>query len=329
MDTPDLTARPFTSSLPDDAFFLVRSVLTRALATSSLPIVDRIMTHTLSLLESEFVEAVVLRMDACRRALNLPRLVEGPRRTAAAREVKATMVVYTNVLDVAAQYTDRLLADLHSEAFLTQYFDTKAEEHDASSALANAQDMVSRLGLLTLKLRSALQFELDELYVTLIEPRVQLLVAELVQTMAYDLTESTYAQAKSADAVALKLRTAWPGILPGYRDQLTETNYALLFARVLDAVLAPWEAAVLQCRFTELGALRFDEDVRALLESCAMQTPWGVRDKFVRLQQIAYILTREAEEEHDPGAYEAGTALGFSWQLSPAEVETVHALRHG
>lgn len=330
LDTPDLSARPITSSLPDDLFFMLRTIFTRTLSASSLELAERVVTQALALLETEFVEIVVLRMDGCRRALNVPRLVDGPRRAAAVREVKATMIVYLNVLDVSAAYTERILADLHQESFLMQYFDASLPDRadpdvSATSELSLAQDIVSRIGSLTPKLRSALQFETEELYTTLVEPRVQALLHEMLHDLSYDLDEAAYARAEDADAVAARLRAGWESVLPGYREQLTEPNYALLFGHVLDAILAPWEGAVMHMRFSELGALRFDKDLRSMLAFFAAQTPWGVRDKFAKLQQVAYVLNRDDDDEGD--IYEAGASLGISWQLSPSEVQQVRALR--
>lgn len=326
LDTADLSARPMSSSLPDDLFFMLRTIFTRTLSTSSIPVLERITAQALSLLETEFVEIVVLRMDSCRRALNVPRLVDGPRRTAAAREVKTTMIVYLNMLDVSAAYADRMLTDLRDEAFLTQYFNDMPSQEDpdvsATSDLALAQDVVSRFGSLAPKLRSALQFEMEELYTTLVMPRVQTLLTEITQELSYELDEAAYAKAEDADRIAKQLQAHWDTVLPGYREQLTESNYSLLFAQTLDAILEPWETAVLQMRFTELGALRFDKDVRAMLNFFAAQVPWGVRDKFARLQQIAFVLNKDDDDD----VYEAGAALGISWQLTPSEVQQVRAL---
>lgn len=47
----------------------------------------------------------------------------------------------------------------------------------------------------------------------------------------------------------------------------------------------------------QLGALRFDKDLREVIAFLADQAPWGVRDKFARLQQIAYVLNADEGNE--------------------------------
>ena len=47
-------------------------------------------------------------------------------------------------------------------------------------------------------------------------------------------------------------------------------------------------------RFTELGAIRFERDVRSIANYLTTQTTFGgVRDKFTRLQQIATVLNMD------------------------------------
>lgn len=323
LDTPDVQSLPYASSLPDDMFFALRTVLSRTLSTSSVDVAERIMSQAVAMVETHFVEIVVLRMDGCRRALNISRLVDGPRRAAAAREVRTTICVYLNVLDISASYSDRILALLSQPSFLESCF----AGGDANSPLALAQSIVSRLGTLTPKIRTALQFEMDELYRALIEPRLQPLLSDIFRDLDYMLNEASYGQLQEASTITERLRTGWDTLIAGYRDQLTESNYALLFSMAVDALVRPWEHLVLQMTFTELGALRFDKDVRGVLTMLSEQAPWGIRDKFLRLQQVSYVLNMDEEETDTSDAYEAGVSSGISWQLTPAEVQNVRSLR--
>lgn len=318
LDTPDLSARPYASSLPDDMFFTLRAALTRTILTGALDFLDYVLGQALALVENDFVEVVVLRMDGCRRALNVARLVDGPRRIAAAREVRATMAVYLNVLDTSAVYAERLAADLSLETFLEQYFD--------AAELGAAQQRLACLGSLAPKLRSALCMELEELYSTLVEPRVGVLV-DAVRDVGYDMGEAAYARAKEDDTLAKRVAHGWESVMQGFREQLTEGNYALLFARAVDAVVQPWEAAVTQMRFTELGALRFDQDLRTVLRVLSAHTERGIREKLARLQQMAFVLNLDEDDLENCDAYEAGAAIGLQWQLTRSEVLATRALR--
>jgi len=108
---------------------------------------------------------------------------------------------------------------------------------------------------------------------------------------------------------------------------LTESNYALLFNAATDVLVQEWERTVSALTFTELGVLRFDKDLRSIVGFLADHTPWGIRDKFLRLQQISYVLNMDDEELETMDVYETGIAAGISWQLSPTEVQSVRAQR--
>ncbi|WFD19440.1 Golgi transport complex subunit 4 [Malassezia caprae] len=304
LDVPDLQARPYGSSLPDDMFFALRTVWMRALSTSSLYVAEELFTQALQLLESDYVEIIVLRMDACRRTLNLAGLVEGPRRLAAAREVRAVMCVYLNALDVSAMYAERLLADMSHPSVLEPYFDAESRDN-LPSDLARAQNTVALLDGLVTKLRSAISFEVQELFATLVETRLRSIVNESMRDVRYMLDEESYAQASEDAGLPGRVSSAWELLIHAYREPLTESNYALLFNAAADVLVQEWERTIASLTFTELGALRFDKDLRSILGFMADHTPWGIRDKFLRLQQISYVLNMDDEELETMDVYEA------------------------
>lgn len=219
LDASDLQARPYGSSLPDDMFFALRTVWTRALSTSSLYVAEELFTQALQLLESDYVEIIVLRMDACRRTLNLAGLVEGPRRLAAAREVRAVMCVYLNALDVSAIYAERLLTDMSHPSFLEPYFDAESTD-DRPSQLTRAQSTVALLDGLVSKLRSAISFEVQELFATLVETRLRSIVTESMRDLQYMLDEESYAQANEDAGLVGRVSSAWELLIHGYRVRM-------------------------------------------------------------------------------------------------------------
>lgn len=94
---------------------------------------------------------------------------------------------------------------------------------------------------------------------------------------------------------------------------LSENNYRLFTGLVLDVLLKPWEKYVMSMKYTEvrglnsireeldynrtlqLGAVRFDRDLRAVMAYLTSQTIFGdIREKFVRLQQISTLLNLDS-----------------------------------
>jgi conserved oligomeric Golgi complex subunit 4 len=81
-----------------------------------------------------------------------------------------------------------------------------------------------------------------------------------------------------------------------------------MFSLTLDVLIRPWEKHLMGLRFTEvcivisgtglidaryvqLGAIKFDRDLRAITTHLASQTAFGdSREKFLRLQQLSTLL---------------------------------------
>ena len=84
----------------------------------------------------------------------------------------------------------------------------------------------------------------------------------------------------------------------------------------IDKVVARMEAAVAQKRFTQLGGLQLERDVRALVVGLSDLTSRSVRERFSRLQQTATVLGLESADE-------AGELLrdsGVAWRLSSLDI---------
>ena len=52
LDTPDVQSLPYASSLPDDMFFALRTVLSRSLSTSSVDVAERIVSQAVAMVLS-------------------------------------------------------------------------------------------------------------------------------------------------------------------------------------------------------------------------------------------------------------------------------------
>jgi len=76
--------------------------------------------------------------------------------------------------------------------------------------------------------------------------------------------------------------------------------------------------------FMQLGAIRFDHDLRSVIAYFSSQTAFGdVREKFTRLQQISMLLNLDSEEDVD----EFYSGSGITWVLSIQEAQTVASLK--
>ncbi|PWN50187.1 COG4-domain-containing protein [Violaceomyces palustris] len=318
IDQPDLTVKPYTSSILDDVFYVLRSVLARNVSTSSLPTVSEMFRVAKTTIEEEYIEVIVRKLEGVWRQVSGSMTVDGPRKEAATREMKTQFAVYLNVLGTSSLYMERIISELGSEQALSRMF----EPSEMSEVLA----IVNSLSVLVNRFKAGLRTELDQLFTQTTKPRLRNVLLETYKDASYILDDDSYAEAEYRDIVRRRFIKGWEHVLAGYRDIFTESNYNSYVSMALDALLKPWEKLVLGMKFTELGALRFDKDVRGISTYLASQTSMGVREKFTRLQQISYILNLDGTED-EGDLYESAVASGISWRLSPSEVKSVRALR--
>ncbi|EPQ26441.1 uncharacterized protein PFL1_06089 [Pseudozyma flocculosa PF-1] len=318
IDQPDLQARPYTSSILDDAFYVLRTVLGRVLSTASLRTVSAMFRTVRSVVEEDFIEAIVRKMENTWRSVSGSMAVDGPRKEAATREMRTVFVTYLNVLDISAQYMDRVLGDVGNEQSLARIY--------GGDELEQTLAIVHSLGSLVNRLKSGLRTEIDQLFTQITRPRLRAILTEAYRDTSYVLDDEGYADAEDRDLVRRRFIKGWEHVFHAFKGIFTESNHNTYVNMALDALLKPWEGMVMGMRFSELGALRFDKDIRGISTFLASQTSLPVREKFTRLQQISYVINLDATED-EGDVYQNAVSSGISWRLSAAEVKSIQALR--
>lgn len=304
IDKQDAEARPLTSSVLDDAFFLLRATLSRILSTSHPPTIEAAIRSLRNTADDDYVQILVRRLESTWRnvggALSGP---DGPRKESATREMRSQFIVYLNVLTISAGYAERILADLGSKAYLSSLFPSETE-------LAEVADKLSSLAVVPSRLRSATKTEMEHLFNHVTRPRLRLLLTETFRDVSYRISsEADFAEAEYDDAVRRRFTKGWDAVVViPFKDFFTESNFDAYFSMSVENFVRPLEkwimtntnvsggatsnlkasdgSLVSPWRFTELGALRFDKDWRSIAAHLGAQTASGeVRDKFARIQQ--------------------------------------------
>ncbi|SCV74096.1 BQ2448_6528 [Microbotryum intermedium] len=271
---------------------------------------------------------------------------EKERKEAAARSVfivrlRLLFITYLNNLDTASEYTLRMIDEmLAGEAFESSFF-VEAELERAKVAFLGVRSLDERFkGVLRVRSQSSLQRQatlqltpsfssdpqsgLDTLFNQLSRPRLRPLLADVYKDISYVLNEDTFAEAEYRDDVRKRFVKGWEALLAGYRQSMTPANYNLFFAHSISVLVRPWESLMRSLNFTELGALKFDKDLRSIQSYLSNQAPFSsamMRESFSRLNQIAMVLTMESEEEAD----EVLNAIGN--RLTKGEVRSVWSLK--
>ena len=118
------------------------------------------------------------------------------------------------------------------------------------------------------------------------------------------------------------------GLLNSFKNIMSPKNFDALVSILSHDVTSRLERAIKKCVFNRLGGLILDLEIRALGSYLASATSWSIRDKLVRLTQIATLLNLEqvAELADYWNASEQDDQL--SWRLSHLEIRSILSLRY-
>lgn len=310
LSTSEALSSPVTSTRPDDAFYIIKVILARLLSTGAAPVVERTAAALRDVVERDYAGVLRHKMDEVYRSAGA---VRGDK---AERESRVAFITLLNDLDISASHMERLVRDLLASPTITQNF--------LSSEVDLATNSISSLTTLVPKFRSILRAGVEQLFNQLLRPKLRMLLADVYKDVSYVLDEEAYAAAEYQDVIRKRFIKAWEGLVDGYKDTFTESNYRLFFGLALDVLIRPWEKLVMGLRYSELGAIRFDHDLRSITTHLSSQTAFGdVREKFVRLQHISTLLNLDQEEDVD----DFYSSSGIQWKLSSQEARAIAGLR--
>ncbi|ORX36086.1 COG4 transport protein-domain-containing protein [Kockovaella imperatae] len=306
LETPEASARPCVSSVLDDTFYLLKVVLNRLLSCGSLSTLHSMRDKIATVIEHDYAYIIRHKMEAVYAGAASSIQERGAEKDKRDKDQRLAFVIYLNDFDVSADYTERLLEEtLHS---LPQVF--------LDSEIALVKEELGLLGSLSNRFKSLCRTGLEQLFNQLTRPRLRGILDDCYRDVSYHLDEDAFAAAEEDQFVRKRFTRAWEGLMDGYKDSFTDNNYQAFFNMTVEILVRPWEKMILSMRFTELGGIRFERDVRAIINYLSSQTNFGgAREKFVRLQQIATVLNMDAEE--DPEEFYSNS--GISWRLSKSE----------
>ncbi|KAL1717255.1 COG4 transport protein-domain-containing protein [Schizophyllum commune] len=316
LSTMDSTQSPPITTTPDDVFYVLKVVLTRLLASGSLPHVERTLGHLREIMERDFAGIIKRKMDDVYRGTGGSG--DRPLRALdkAEHDSRTSFIILLNDLDVSSSHLERLVTDLGDSPVIQQHF--------VDAQHAAVKNCLTSFATLTNKFQSVLRSGIDQLFNQLLRPKLRNFITDLYRDVAYTLDEDSYSVAEYQDVVRKRFVKGWETLLDGYKETFTTSNYSIFYSLVLDVIVRPWEKYLMTLKFTELGAIRFDRDLRAIIHYIASQTAFGdVREKFVRLQQMSTLLNLDAEEDVD----EFYNGSGITWKLSSQEARSIVGLR--
>uniref|UniRef100_A0A7S2WIB6 Conserved oligomeric Golgi complex subunit 4 n=1 Tax=Rhizochromulina marina TaxID=1034831 RepID=A0A7S2WIB6_9STRA len=238
------------------------------------------------------------------------------------RTLLEAMVTFNN-LEAAAAYTQRL-----RENILKDILNDFEEGPEMPQLLAVVQGLQSTAGRYLEARDDALATVATQL-----KPRIRSLVSDLVSEKSgaqFLLDDASFEQASTSptnwalrmvealeqDLLAPFVQTSSP--LSGSNCRVLLTHVAVYLANRI-------EHALRRLKFTLLGGLQLDRDLRSVISWLAGHAGREVRDVFVRLSQ--FVLLLQIDSPRDAVEYYGANVAGGSWQLSAGQVREILALR--
>lgn len=127
----------------------------------------------------------------------------------------------------------------------------------------------------------------------ILKPRIRPLFQEAYKEVKYVLEEEEYNEADIEERFVKRFNRGFDRLIKIYKTTLTDNNFNTLMGLMIEAVTSQWERIVVQTRFNQYGALRFDKDLRSTIHYLSTLIEWFPRDKFTRLNQMSTLLNFE------------------------------------
>ncbi|KAM0892659.1 hypothetical protein ACQ4PT_025603 [Festuca glaucescens] len=297
-----------TTSMVDDVFFLLQSCCRRAASTASINSLLAVLGGATSLLSNEYQEALQWRMREPNLGAKLFLGGVGVHKTG---EEIATAL---NNMDVSSEYVLKLRHEI--EELCPEIFHAPADREKIKSCL-------SELGEINASFKKILHSGLEHL-VASVAPRIRH-VLDIVTTVSYELDDAEYGENEVNDPWVQKLLLAVDTNVAWLQPMMTSNNYDSFVHLIIDFIVKRLEVIMMQKRFSQLGGLQLDKDVRSLINHFSEMSQRPVRDKFSRLSQMSTILNFERVSEILD--FWGDNAGHLTWLLTPAEVRRVLGLR--
>lgn len=333
------------SSMVDDVFFIVRKSIRRSAGTQSLNGCCAVINNATTVLETDVVQAIhgALRtgypsgyIDLAAHAYNaLHSSIQLGGKLPANNDMsgdraRAQFIVQLNNADQAAVHVETLWQQMGDEIrAVTATSATDRERDILDSCLAALRAVRDRM-------RAEVEFGLQQLRSSVLRPRLHTwIVDQFVARGCHQPSEEELAVYETGgETFVQSLIGQLDGLLAQFRPVLAQRNYDALVGQLATDVTARMEAAIRKCTFNRLGGLMLDQEVRTLGLFLSAATSWSVRDKMVRLTQMATLLNLEQVSElaeyWQPTTAGGGNEHGGggpAWRFSQAEVKAILSLR--
>lgn len=240
-----------------------------------------------------------------------------------------SFLVLINNIDTAAEYASRIVAGFVGAATTAHESgnrpleDLFAFEGDAENVREALRSMEASFDA---KVQELVVDAVGMLFNQCIKPRLRPVLADAFREVDYMPPETSSIQdgggidelSMDDDLVGARFEQGWTKLVGPLKRIMTDNTYTKLHAATASYFSRLLEKRIWACagRINELGAVRLQRDVAAVVGVVVRDGKYGVRDQFARCTQICLVSSMEEDETEE--LYEEHAA-GIEWRLSVDE----------
>lgn len=269
----------------------------RSIETQSIDGICAVINNAATSLEQDFVTALKTPLkagypsgyiDLAHSAYNAfqTSIQQGKLQTGNDNEnAKANFIVQLNNSDMSTEFIETLANSISEEIKGSFPRITAKESGIVDSCLSGMKSVRDTL-------KAVVDFGLQQLRSTAIKPRLHTWIDQFI-SLNHNMSDEELANYEAGETFAQSLIHQLSNLLKSFEDGMNARNYDALVSVVATDTTSRLERAIKKSTFNRLGGLVLDQEVRALSSFLTTATSWSIRDKMVRLTQIATLLNLE------------------------------------
>ena len=276
-----------TSSLVDDAFFVISRSARRAMSTMSTNCFCAMLNQICALLETEYLGLFKAKIQSSLGSGSLADFADrgfsfvraAATQGSSTKEGKTGNIMITlNNLEESRELTVRLYKDLESRVKDMYKHATESDAGKISSCLGGFTTSANHLEAL---LKDAVTQICSSTLARDLKPQADAMIAS-----RYIFSEEDFSSQDTGSQVITNYIAKIRDVLEKYEAELLPPNFDVLLATLAEDIAGQLEDAVLKTQFNKLGGMQLETDLRVVTKYLSSLTQWSCREKFTRLTQM-------------------------------------------
>lgn len=307
--------------------FSIPHISRRSIETQSVDGICAVINNAVSSLERDYISALKSSFKAgypsgfidLAQAYNAfqTSIQQGKLQTSDNEQARTSFIIQLNNADMSTDFIETLTTSIIDEIKLTLPRITAKEIGLVESCMSGMKSVRDTL-------KAVVDFGLQQLRATAIKPRLHTWIDQFI-ALNHTMSDEELGAYEAGETFAQMLIHQLDTLLKSFVHIMNSRNYDALVSLVASDLTTRLERAIKKSSFNRIGGLVLDQEVRAISSYLATATSWSVRDKMIRLTQIATLLNleklSEVQDYWDPNEGET------AWRLTVSEVRFILALR--